>query len=78
MVAQSPEAGVHVLNARAFRIELEFRNLEMLVFSEQTYSTKSHRKSQIHFDSCEVAPYMSQSMLWFRKVLENKLNHNML
>ena len=27
MVAQSPEPGAHVLNARAFRIELEFRNV---------------------------------------------------
>ena len=27
MVAQSPEPGSHVLNARAFRIELEFRNV---------------------------------------------------
>ena len=39
MVAQSPEPGAHVLNARAFRIELEIgtRNwkLEMLVFVER-------------------------------------------
>ena len=27
VVAQSPEPGAHVLNARAFRIELEFRNV---------------------------------------------------
>ena len=27
MVAQSSEPGAHVLNARAFRIELEFRNV---------------------------------------------------
>ena len=27
MVAQSPEPGAHVLNARAFGIELEFRNV---------------------------------------------------
>ena len=27
MVAQSPEPGAHILNARAFRIELEFRNV---------------------------------------------------
>ena len=27
MVAQSPEPRAHVLNARAFRIELEFRNV---------------------------------------------------
>ena len=27
MVAQSPEPGANVLNARAFRIELEFRNV---------------------------------------------------
>ena len=27
MVAQSPEPGAHVLNARAVRIELEFRNV---------------------------------------------------
>ena len=27
MVAQSPDPGAHVLNARAFRIELEFRNV---------------------------------------------------
>ena len=27
MVAQSPEPGARVLNARAFRIELEFRNV---------------------------------------------------
>ena len=27
MVAQSPEPGAHVLKARAFRIELEFRNV---------------------------------------------------
>ena len=27
MVAQSPEPGAHVLNAQAFRIELEFRNV---------------------------------------------------
>ena len=27
MVAQSPEPGAHVLNARAFRIESEFRNV---------------------------------------------------
>ena len=27
MVAQSPEPGAHVLNAPAFRIELEFRNV---------------------------------------------------
>ena len=27
MIAQSPEPGAHVLNARAFRIELEFRNV---------------------------------------------------
>ena len=27
MVAQSPEPGAHVLNARAFRVELEFRNV---------------------------------------------------
>ena len=27
MVAQSPEPGAHVLNARASRIELEFRNV---------------------------------------------------
>ena len=27
MVAQSPEPGDHALNARAFRIELEFRNV---------------------------------------------------
>ena len=27
MVAQSPEPGAHVLNNRAFRIELEFRNV---------------------------------------------------
>ena len=34
MVAQSPEPGAHVLNARAFRIELEFRNVkETSVFS---------------------------------------------
>ena len=27
MVTQSPEPGAHVLNARAFQIELEFRNV---------------------------------------------------
>ena len=27
MVAQSPEPGAHVLNVRAFRIELEFRSV---------------------------------------------------
>ena len=27
MVAQSPQPGAHVLNAQAFRIELEFRNV---------------------------------------------------
>ena len=30
MVAQSPELGAHVLNARAFRVELEFRNVGFL------------------------------------------------
>ena len=40
MVAQSPEPGAHVLNARAFRIELE-------LFSTQKYIRNVVHKIQV-------------------------------
>ena len=43
MVAQSPEPGAHVLNARAFRIELEFRNV---VFAENRSTRRKTSRSR--------------------------------
>ena len=54
MVAQSPEPGTHVLNARAFRIELEF---ECLIESG-TESSSSRLYYLVHYAQGEVQKLM--------------------
>ena len=46
MVAQSPEPGAHVLNARAFRIELEFRNVGFLRRGENRSTRRKTSRSR--------------------------------
>ena len=42
VVAQSPEPGAHVLNARAFRIELEFRNVANVHYPSNASGPERH------------------------------------